>query len=98
MPQCPSGSYADSMNRRCIDVCSGVQYGFYNVTNQDRLCMYVCPEGFYGYWPNKTCMAVCPDGTYGQNTTNTCVDVCPEGSYADDFEHLCVRNCSAVRN
>ena len=85
MDQCPDGSWADSRTRRCMDICSGVQYGFLNTTSLDRTCEYVCPEGFYGYWPNKTCVEVCPDGTYGENVTNTCVAHCPENSFADDY-------------
>lgn len=65
MNPCPSGSYADSKTRRCMDVCSGVQYGFYNATSGDRICLYQCPDNLWGYWPTKTCVPVCPNGTFG---------------------------------
>ena len=91
---CPTGSFADENNRRCMDVCTGMQYAHtVPLSNpEENVCMYVCPEDFWGYWGIddidnitlvKECRPDCPEGYFAENTTNTCVRECPDGSYAD---------------
>ena len=54
-----------------MDVCSGVQYAhtYPGTDPAEHVCVYMCPEGYYGYWGQdmevKVCMDVCPEGTYG---------------------------------
>ena len=97
MQLCPAGSFADSFNRRCMDVCTGTKYAYDNPSNLENTCVEMCPHGFYGSSATKSCVTVCPEGTYGQNVTNVCVEKCPDGTFADDHLNLCVAACNATR-
>lgn len=94
MPACPSGSFADPTNLRCMDVCSGVQFSY--SSGGSRICLFLCPNGTYGSKATKSCVPLCPNQTFGENSTWTCVGRCPAGSYADSKLNMCVLSCSLV--
>ena len=62
MTTCPNNSFADSFNRRCVAVCTDLQYGF---EGPPPVCVDKCPSPLYGHNVTKTCISVCPNGTYG---------------------------------
>lgn len=60
-----------------------------------RICVFECPEGFYGHPLTQFCLLSCPAPYYADPSTRGCVTTCPLNQllYADNITRTCVTNC-----
>ena len=86
---CPPGEYGDPINKVCTLHCpsvaaTGVQL-FADTDSNVKMCVYVCPEGFYiknitNAWE---CVSECGTSSmYIDYVDKKCVTDCPDGTFA----------------
>lgn len=65
---CPLG-YGDFTSRICVATCGQLTntFGFHNMTSSYKVCLAVCPAGYYSENVTRTCTQHCP-GTPGVST------------------------------
>ena len=70
-------------------------FGFDNLTSGYKVCLAVCPSGYFSENVTRTCTTLCPFSPvqlYAYNGTKECMPYCND-SYADDNNRKCVAQC-----
>ena len=94
---CPASTYANPVTGTCSQYCSsvnGVQM-FADTNANRRICVYVCPTGFYQQNESNAwlCVSGCISNRWIDYVSMACVATCPSGSYS--FSNgSCVSKCS----
>lgn len=70
-------------------------YGYHNVDTGERVCVSVCPDGYFADPDTRVCNTGCVSPYYADNTTHRCVDYCIN-SFADDSNRKCMDKCFSV--
>ena len=73
-------------------------FGFDNQTSGYKLCLAVCPDGYFSENVTRTCTALCPSTPvklFAYNGTRECMPYCND-SYADESNWKCVSQCLSV--
>lgn len=96
---CPPNYYGNPLNGQCVQHCpsvGGVQ--LFSDTNPNvKMCVYVCPEGYYiqNETSNWTCVTSC--AAYSDRFLDfvqmKCVQNCPNGTYSFLTNRTCISRC-----
>ena len=62
----------------------------------DRICLPLCPDGFFRDTLTMSCVETCPDNYYGKRGSNLCVLDC-NPLFRDDFSKECETACNLNR-
>ena len=91
---CPDPYFGvnSTTNYYCTQYCPTGEYKYVSDDGSVRMCVDVCPDGYFGDSLTMACVEECPDYHYGNPGDNLCILDC-QPLYADDSLKQCVEVC-----
>lgn len=83
---CPANEYGNPLTGNCVADCpgNGILELFADTNPNVKLCVYVCPKGYYiqNITGSRECVLSCPATYYIDYVRRSCVQNCSEGTFS----------------